>query len=285
MSIGYWGSKKRFAKDIVDVLCRFAGTDVILYEPFCGMASVGMEALRRRCFKKVVFSDANENVIVYWHGLAEGWLPSERPLTVQQWTRLKQSQTPSVQRSFYGFDLGYGGHFLAGRSPCDSMNHRTHFQNARKRLGEATDLLRRNGRLWSFQQRSYATLRPRPGSVIYCDPPYSIVTTDGGVNNRNQHFSKAQMDELWHCIRDWLGNGCNVFLSSARKPYVPPDLCAKTVQRWDVPNNIQISKRGSGRRTELLLHVTRRGGDGNTRPQQESRKRGTGRVRRSRTRR
>lgn len=255
MSVGYWGSKKRFASDIADVLCRHAAPGKILYEPFCGMASVGMEVLKRDCFKRVVFSDLNEDVIVYWHGVAKGWCPSTAPLTDAQWTKLKTARSPSARRSFYGFDLGWGGHFLAGRSPCASMNRTPHLRNARIRVKAASDVLRSRRAKWSMHLRSCFDLNPVASSVVYLDPPYELGTTDGGANNKNQHFSSDDMDRLWGCVRTWLRAKCVVYMSSARKPRLPPGLRFVVVKKWDISNRIQTSKSGSGRRTELLFRI------------------------------
>ena len=85
MSVAYWGSKKRFASQIADWICEYAANSgrgrETYYEPFCGMASVGMEVLKRGCFSKVVFSDSNGDVITYWKGVKSGWLPRAAPIS------------------------------------------------------------------------------------------------------------------------------------------------------------------------------------------------------------
>lgn len=257
MSIGYWGSKKRFASEIVDVLERHGGKRVTLYEPFCGMASVGMEALRRDVFRKVAFTDVNENVVAYWHGVARGWLPSGKPLTDAEWSTLKASTRPSVRRSFYGFHLGFGGHFLAGRFPCADMNRPSYQERARERLRTAFNMLKERSGAWEVALLRYEDLRPSKNSVIYCDPPYVVSTTDGGRANRKQHFSENEMARLWECMRRWIAErGCVVFLSAARPPKPPRGVRLTVVKKWEVSNRIQTSKTGSGRRTEVLLRVT-----------------------------
>jgi site-specific DNA-adenine methylase len=253
MSIGYWGSKKRFAQDIADELCAHSGRGV-LYEPFCGMASVGMEVLRRGCFRNVAFSDSNENIVEYWKGIAAGWLPSTKPLTHEQWARLRRARSPSARRSFYGYDLGFGGIFLAGRAPNASMNREGHLTRVRQRLREAEELLRGGG--WTLRHERFEQLRPVPRSVIYCDPPYLVTTTDGGSCNPYQHFTAEQTAVLWDCMRRWLRNRCIVFLSAARRPRPPPDLRLTSVREWSLMSNIQSAKRGSGhKRREVLLRV------------------------------
>ena len=82
MSLSYWGSKKKLASRIADVLREETGRTAY-YEPFCGMASVGVEMLPY--FRTAVWSDADANVVLYWRAVQRGWLPSVRPITQAQW--------------------------------------------------------------------------------------------------------------------------------------------------------------------------------------------------------
>lgn len=262
MSVGFWGSKKRFATDIADHLClegRRKGSSSF-YEPFCGMASVSLEVVRRggkgcHSFRSVVMGDKDENVVEYWKGVKRGWLPSPSPLSVAKWSSFKKrGSPPSPARSFYGFDLGFGGKFLAGRRPNPSMNHETHLSRARERVEEASSLLRKGN--VTILQQDFRSLRPERGSVLYCDPPYSSSTTDGGTVNRSQHFSEKDMADFWDAVRRWISLRCSVFLSASRLPSVPNDLRLLLVQEWTISNRIQTSKRGTPRkRKERLLLV------------------------------
>lgn len=259
MSIAYWGSKKRFASEIADVLCAHGAPSRTLYEPFCGMASVGMAVLERGCFRRVAFSDASADVIAYWRGVAGGWLPDTKPLSQGAWTELRASRkraAPSPRRSFYGYSLGFGGHFLAGKRPCRSLNHKGFLSRVRERIRAAAALLRAERGRWSFDCRPYERLAPARGSVIYCDPPYVVHTTSGGASNPGQHFTDAEMAALWERMRGWIRDrGCVVFLSAARLPPAPRGMYLEVEREWRTRNRIQTSKTGAGSRAETLVRV------------------------------
>lgn len=251
MSTGYWGSKRRLAADIADVLCADGGT--AYYEPFCGMASVGMEVLRRGCFARMTWSDKSEDVAVYWNGVRRGWLPSARPLPQAEWEKLKRSRRASPRRSFYGFDLGFGGQLLAGRSPVASMNREAHLARARERVRAAGALMRAAGARLVVERRDCAAVRVPRGAVVYCDPPY---LAPPGKDLNKKHVDKAGMTEVWACLARWRDAGAAVYLSAASRPRPPRGLRVEVVRTWRILNRIQTAKRGSAQyRTEYLLRV------------------------------
>ena len=252
MSVGYWGSKKRQATDIVDILCTHADGRRAYYEPFCGMASVGVEALRRECFPKMTWSDVNEDVIVYWTAVRDGWKPKNgEPITQELWDRFKSTKKSSPQRSFYGFDLGWGGNLLAGKTPTASMNTEGHLSRARKRVIEAGELLRKAGSKLRIEQKACDDLRPTPGSVIYCDPPY---VAKGAIN---KNIDEDAMQHIWDCLAAWIRDDCIVYLSAATKPKVPPNLKLTTVRTWTILNRMQTATLGYPcTRKEYLYRVT-----------------------------
>lgn len=263
MSLAYWGSKRRFAREIADVVCAHASsTHRDYYEPFCGMASVGVEVLRRGCFVgHKVWSDASPDVVAYWRGLQRGWLPSGGALSQTQWDGLRRERTASPRRSFYGFHLGYGGQFLAGRSPNADLNRPAPMQRVRERLKATAALLQsQNGRL-VIEQRTCDAVRPRKHSVVYCDPPY--VLEEGKPNSNRKHVDARAMDAIWKCLHRWVvDDHCIVYLSASRQApaRMPVSLRLVLVKEWTVLNRMQQSKRGVAHyRKELLFRVERAG--------------------------
>jgi site-specific DNA-adenine methylase len=255
MSLAYWGSKKKLASAIADELCEHASgrARVDYYEPFCGMASVGIEVMRRSCFQSLTWTDTDENIITYWNAVRAGWLPDTRPITDAQWNRIRRSPRASARRSFYGFHYGWGGHFLAGRRPPDDKNSSGALRLLRDRIKRVAGDMQRAGRSLVIQRNNYQQLVPRRGSVIYCDPPY--VRAVGA--NRERHFTDEEMRELWAAIRRWIvRDGCAVYLSASDIPRAPPGLRAHRVRSWTVYNNTSsIREHAPRHRAEHLLRV------------------------------
>ena len=256
MSLAYWGSKRRFANEIADVLCGHAGAPMY-YEPFCGMASVGLELVRRGCFTRMLWSDSSEDVVVYWQALQRGWLPQTHPLTQTQWDGLKRTRSASPRRSFYGFHMGYGGQLLLGRSPTADMNRSAPLQRVRERLKEAAALLRTSRVALTVERLPCEALRPHKHSVIYCDPPYAV-RGGGRTTSDPKHSSAGAMGKIWECIERWvLRHACVVYLSAAREaPEPPASLRLVRVKEWTILNRMQTSKLGAAQyRKELLFRV------------------------------
>ena len=244
MSLAYWGSKKKLASRIADVLADAADGRTVYHEPFCGMASVGLEALPR--FRTSVWSDVHADVVLYWRAVQRGWLPSTRPLTQAQWDAYRASARPSVARSFYGFHFGWGGHFLTGRTLVRDKNTEAHLRGVRERVRVAGEAMR-DHRV-RVEHAAYWELRPKR-AVVYCDPPYV-------GENSGRHFRPEDMARLWDCMRVWLRDGCAVFLSASERPRAPPGLRLDVVAQWTVYNNTaSINPHAPRHRHELLLRV------------------------------
>lgn len=252
MSVSYWGSKKKLRGAIADAICECNAS--YYYEPFCGMAYVGMELLRRETtLKKHFWSDLDKNIVVYWKALRRGWLP--RPLVLRQssYTSMKHSKAFSPQKSFYGYHLGWGGSFFLGKKPTADKNTPRRLQATVRRVGSDAAVLRRNK--VQISCKSHTGLKPLPDSVIYCDPPYL------STKKSKCYFSEQQMAELWESMHNWLQKGCIVFLSASKMPTCPPHLKLRKVNQWRVVNNTTtIISKAPKYRTELLLSVSLRKG-------------------------
>jgi len=258
MSLAYWGSKRKFAREIADVLCEHDSAPAY-YEPFCGMASVGVEVLTRGCFTRMLWSDANADVVAYWKGLQRGWIPSTDTITQAQWDAMRRDRTSSARRSFYGFHLGYGGQFLAGRSPNADLNRPGPMKRVRDRVQETSRKIQSVGDKLVVRQQVCDALRPRRGSVIYCDPPY--VLEEGKPNSNRKHVGVEAMNAIWQCIQRWVvDHECVVYLSASREARKTlSSLRLVLVKEWSVLNRMQQSKLGVAHyRKELLFRVVKR---------------------------
>lgn len=247
MSLTYWGSKKKLAGDIADIICTADARDY--YEPFCGMAHVGLEIAKRGCFRKYQFSDVDDNVILYLDAILRGWLPPIEPITPAQWNAFRNTRKRSVKRSFYGMHLGWGGHFLAGTKLHEQRNKTAAYRRVRDRIKRAVSELQDED--INFHTSSFHTIRPTTGAVIYCDPPYMSDSV-----HSERHFNHAQMGALWESMRTWIVRyDCVVYLSASKRPGPPPGMRTSVVKRWNVTNNSASMHGGTMRRQELLLRV------------------------------
>lgn len=71
-----------------------------------------------------------------------------------------------------------------------------------------------------LSHRSYADLDPRPGGLIYCDPPYANTTSYSGVDS----FDHAA---FWATTREWSAAGCVVLVSEYSAPLDVPHVWAR----------------------------------------------------------
>jgi len=56
----------------------------------------------------------------------------------------------------------------------------------------------------------YREHQPEPGTLVYCDPPYSGTLGYGGTN--------FESEEFWSCAASWRNNGCQVVVSESVAP-------------------------------------------------------------------
>ena len=265
MSLAYWGSKKRLAADIADALCADAPRrPFVYYEPFCGMASVGMELLRRGdCTSQQHWSDADADVVAYWQHVKRGWLPPTRPVSQAEYERMRRTTLARRKRSdrrsasppthvFYGLQVGWGGHMFLGRSPAASINKRSHLERVRERV-RGRRAPARGGR---GAPRRAALLRDadaRARRRRLLRPAVRARRRQGGAPPLLGRRHGGLLG-----VRAPLGRG-------ARLPRLPVGvgaaggaarLRATVVRRWTVMNRSATGNAGPKARAELLVRVT-----------------------------
>lgn len=200
----YMGGKTRIV-DQISAIMRAKGRGLSSYvEPFMGGGSVAASMGPR--FPTVHLSDANEDLILMWQAIQQGW-DQPRRVSREQWWELKHSTEPSALRAFAGFGGSFGGAWFKSYAKNDPGND---YIGASRRA-----LLRYKPSL------AHATIRHldytdagqfiTAGTLVYCDPPYAGTTgykAIGGFDN----------DTFWDTVRGWSDTGAIVLTSEYGAP-------------------------------------------------------------------
>lgn len=132
------------------------------YEPFVGAAGV---MSRVHTTGRRYGGDINQDLIVLWKALQDGWVPPE-DLTREEWLALKADPECSPLKSFAGFGCSMMGRwFSTYKISKTGVNLRGQAARSLVKLNQlCCDVEWRNCdyKEWEFE----------PGAVVYCDPPY-----------------------------------------------------------------------------------------------------------------
>lgn len=171
----YQGGKLRVSKKIAELVNSYSPS--VYYEPFVG----GNTIARLIHAEEKYLSDSNQALITMWLELSAGWVPPEH-VSEEQYYALKEKNDPNDPlTAFVGFGCSFAGKFWAGYARSGSRSYAA--ESARlceKKL---------NGLNAQWSCRDYSEIDPKPGSVVYCDPPYA-----GTMPYRGQSFCN---DEFW----------------------------------------------------------------------------------------
>lgn len=200
MTVRYLGGKSRIGKKIaVELINPLVVAGAPYYEPFCGACWVTqhVKAGWRLC------TDANPDLIAMWSALQRGWFPPDT-VSEAEYAAAKLGEGPPELRAFIGFGCSFGGKWFGGYAR--GGEGRSYASNARN------SLMRKLHGLAGvhFEHADYRRLAPRPGSVIYCDPPYAYTTGYGAVGT----FDSS---EFWNVVRNW-SKTCTVLVSEYAAP-------------------------------------------------------------------
>ena len=182
MTVVYHGGKFRHGKEIADVIKKIydkQDKQIIrgYIEPFCGMCGVFQHiASLLPSNLKYVASDQHESLILMWKALQNGWKPP-KDCSVNRYNKLKYS-SPSAEKAYVGFSLGYGGQFFRG--------NRKLYKGKHVDKSETMCIL---GRIVlnhvKFSRQGYEKYNDNVrGYIIYCDPPYN--------NRESRYYSDSK---------------------------------------------------------------------------------------------
>lgn len=202
----YLGGKNRLKKDIAETIEQYAWTRNKYFEPFVGGANT-LEAIAP-LFDEVYASDVQEDVILLYKALQDGWVPPE-VITREQYWEQKRSKEPSALRAFVGFGTSFGAKWFGGfdneEDPEKHSAAKTH-----RALLRLTPVIRNV----EFRQGSYDWITPDmvdDETVVYCDPPYAG-TTSYDATDPFDH------EKFWDWTRALAAEGALVFISEYSAP-------------------------------------------------------------------
>lgn len=230
----YVGGKVRQAKVIADLIVERCSNDSSYWEPFIGGASVMSTVAPRLNQQQIFGSDICEDLILFWKAVQDGWVP---PASVSQIEYdFLRTASPSPLRAWAGFAASYNGKWWGGYGPKAVGAGRDYLsESQRSTLRKAKGLVG-----VSLSCHSYAECDPKPGDVVYCDPPYEGVL-DYGAATGFDHKS------FWKMMESWARNGVRVLVSEYTAP--PGWVVVHSFRRVETMNH---GSQSSGERSEVI---------------------------------
>jgi DNA adenine methylase len=225
----YMGSKRRIAREILDIILRGRGVNDWYVSPFVG----GCNAMDKVAGKRIG-ADIHFHLIRMWQALQSGWVPPAN-IDKQEYVRLKNSVDVKEAhlKGFSGFALGWGGQFEA-TCALDSKG-RDYYDERRRNILKQVPFIKGV----NFINCSFWQLKIPDGSVVYCDPPYGDSTYKG---------SGFISGVFWQWVRE-LSNRCKVYVSEYN---APNDF--RCVWSKDIVSTMRSGIKGEGvMRTERLF--------------------------------
>lgn len=211
----YQGGKTLIARRLSETILAHIPARTDYYEPFVGGA--GVAAYMGKHFRRAHYSDLHGPLILMWQAAHAGYIMHGDPthflpkdITKADYDYHKSVQPHSPATALIGFGSGFGGQYYGGYIETDvrdgSTYHHVALRGVAKKLKGA---LARE--VTTFAHAPYSEIIPAPGSVIYCDPPYSGTTgyTTGGFDH----------EAFWEWCREQTRRGCHVYVSE----YTAPD--------------------------------------------------------------
>lgn len=207
----YMGGKGRIAKKLAEVIVsNVPEHSGVYYEPFVGGG--GMAVHMAKHFDEVRYSDIHPDLVLMWKALQDGWKPPT-VVSYDEYQDLRYQDEPSALRGFVGFGGSFGGRWFEGyargghNADGTPRNHQAESSRAVQK-----DIARMFARhKTSFECLSVFNLEPKPGDVVYCDPPYAGTKK----YSKTDHFNHG---EFWKLMSAWANNGVHVFVSEYDAP-------------------------------------------------------------------
>ena len=208
----YQGSKKRIAKDIVNIINENLG-DKMYVEPFMG----GCNVLKNVVAKKKIGSDGNEYVASMWQELQNGTLVIPEPFSEEYYYKVKKAYLNGDDTyskgmiALVGILGSFGGKFFNGYAHFNPKRNENHVKEALNGLKKDWDIFKCKENT-IFLHADYRDLEiPENSSLIYCDPPYENTLKYQVVNNFDS-------DLFWQWCREQEENGNTIIVSEYNAP-------------------------------------------------------------------
>lgn len=207
----YMGGKGRIAKQLSEVILSDSKDNSGTYwEPFVGGG--GMGSRMGNHFEISNYSDIQEDLILMWKALNEGWEPPTE-VSYDLYQELRYTEEPSALRGLVGFGGSFGGRFFEGyarggnNADGSPRNHQA--ESARAVLKDIVGM--RAKKSTNFSCVDVFSVYPSRGDVVYCDPPYQ----DTKNYSRTDSFDHVK---FWETIQSWSESGSLVYVSEYQAP-------------------------------------------------------------------
>jgi DNA adenine methylase len=211
----YHGGKQRAGKTISNIIYQKtleSNIEIKGYcEPFCGMLGV-YQHIPQLFGDKIKYKagDLNKSVIMMWKAAQKGWKPPTKPISREQFYKLKNSDH-SPLRGFVGSLQSFRGVFFGAYYPYKSTRNKNSSEKVQKIAKELKNV--------DFKSTSYEKYSNLKNYVIYCDPPYQNTSQFYYENNKRSNL-KFNNEEFWKWCKKMAKNNI-VFVSeySAPRPF------------------------------------------------------------------
>lgn len=234
----YVGGKSRQRRHFVPAILDHTPNRERYLEPFVGGGSM-LEWMAPH-FAAVRASDTHEDLILMYQALQNGWEPPNS-VTEERYRELRHSP-PSPERGFVGFACAFGAKWFRGYARHKGSTPETYPSRSRRSLEALMSKLPDDTQ---FSRRDYRQWNPRPGTVVYCDPPYEQRGVDYATSAGFDH------GEFWLLMDVWAQSGAHVYVSEFHAPthWIP---IAESVQRLTIAGNSPHSAREQGLQYDRL---------------------------------
>lgn len=184
----YLGNKNRIANKLKPSIIKHLLHPGISYiEPFCG--ALGM--LSNINHPNRIGYDNNLYIIALMQAIQRGYEPPTE-ISEDFYQRIKANPeyySPKLV-GFVGFGCSYGGKWFGGLAR--SKDAKGHDRNMAKESARNLQQLRPRILGIELECRSFTTVYPDLGSVVYCDPPYE---------NTTKYSSEFDFEKFWNWVR------------------------------------------------------------------------------------
>ena len=232
----YLGGKNRLAKQIAPIILEYAEEcgSFIYYEPFLGSAAIAQKLVNLGFDPANMFlSDSSLDLISMYNCIKNGWVPPSI-VSEAEYKEAMKSKAPTGQRGFIGYGCSWGGKFFGGYARGEDRNYAAESKRAVTKTVQTLSGA-------EFSHFNYQDLRPKEGSVIYCDPPYANTTKYQGEFNHK---------EFWGIVRHWTEDLLCVVLVSEYS--APPDF----IEIWSATHHLGVRRNSDSQQTieRLFIH-------------------------------
>lgn len=197
----YMGSKKKIAKEILDIILKDR-TDEVFVDVFCGGCNL-LEKVPPHIPR--IGNDNNKYLINMWKHLQEGWQPPLN-MTEEEYKDIrlhKENKYAYSLVSFAGFLCSFGGKWFGGFSKNKKNdNYCKRGRNVLlKQIVNLKDV--------TFYNLDYYAIPLPEKAIIYCDPPYRNVT---------KYKDSFNHDRFYDWCREKHKQGYKIYISEYDMP-------------------------------------------------------------------